>query len=147
MNLLSAASFSQNKKKCYGLRQTSKVGLQLELCVWSVCFPLTPASQSGALMWREALERTEITEPPQHLVDLTVQRKEHSLCFFQQSFSLPKSLNVGLHAEIVSGPDDASDVYNRLVHPLHVRRAAVSHWQAEDFWVRIRVDGPWVDTR
>lgn len=39
MNLLSAASFSQNKKKCYGLRQTSKVGLQLELCVWSVCFP------------------------------------------------------------------------------------------------------------
>lgn len=49
------------------------------------------------------------------------------------------------HAEVGSDFNYASVVWNGFIHPLHVSQTAVLYWEAEDFWVCIRVERPWRD--
>lgn len=49
------------------------------------------------------------------------------------------------HAEVGSVFNYASVVWNGFIHPLHVSQTAVLYWEAEDFWVCIRVERPWKD--
>lgn len=90
----------------------------------------------------------------QHMRECTATSSGQQDSVYLWNFSFhPKPLNgspgtqlsVLVHAEVGSGFNYASVVWNGFIHPLHVSRTAILYWEAEDFWVCIRVERPWRD--